>query len=38
MLGALRAKGLGDRDHSALLTFVEELAQHTIGAPAAARA
>jgi 2-hydroxy-3-oxopropionate reductase len=38
MLGALRAKGLGDRDHSALLTHVEELAQHTIGAPAAARA
>jgi 2-hydroxy-3-oxopropionate reductase len=38
MLGALRAKGLGDRDHSALLTFVEELAQHTIGASAAARA
>jgi 2-hydroxy-3-oxopropionate reductase len=38
MLGALRAKGLGDRDHSALLTHVEELAQHTIGASAAARA
>jgi 2-hydroxy-3-oxopropionate reductase len=38
MLGALRAKGLGDRDHSALLTHVEELAQHSIGAPAAARA
>jgi 2-hydroxy-3-oxopropionate reductase len=38
MLGALRAKGLGDRDHSALLTHVEELAQHTIRAPAAARA
>jgi 2-hydroxy-3-oxopropionate reductase len=38
MLGALRAKGLGDRDHSALLTFVEELAQHTIGAPAGAPA
>jgi 2-hydroxy-3-oxopropionate reductase len=37
MLGALRAKGLGDRDHSALLTFVEELAQHTIAAPAAPR-
>jgi 2-hydroxy-3-oxopropionate reductase len=38
MLGALRAKGLGDCDHSALLTHVEELAQHTIGAPDAARA
>jgi 2-hydroxy-3-oxopropionate reductase len=38
MLGALRAKGLGDRDHSALLTHVEELAQHSIGAPAPARA
>jgi 2-hydroxy-3-oxopropionate reductase len=38
MLGALRAKGLGDRDHSALLTHVEELAQHTIGTPAGAPA
>jgi 2-hydroxy-3-oxopropionate reductase len=38
MLSALRAKGLGDRDHSALLTHVEELAQHSIGAPAPARA
>jgi len=38
MLGALRARGLADRDHSALLTFVEELAQHTIGAPAGAAA
>jgi 2-hydroxy-3-oxopropionate reductase len=38
MLGALRAKGLGNRDHSALLTFVEELAQHRIAAPTAARA
>jgi 2-hydroxy-3-oxopropionate reductase len=38
MLGALRANGLGDRDHSALLTHVEELAQHSIGAPAPARA
>jgi 2-hydroxy-3-oxopropionate reductase len=38
MLGALRAKGLGDRDHSALLTHVEELAQHTIGAPTGAPA
>jgi 2-hydroxy-3-oxopropionate reductase len=38
MLQALRARGLGDRDHSALLTYVEELAQHTIGASAAAPA
>jgi 2-hydroxy-3-oxopropionate reductase len=34
MLGALRARGLGDRDHSALLTYVEELAGHAVGAPA----
>jgi 2-hydroxy-3-oxopropionate reductase len=34
MLQALRARGMGDRDHSALLAFVEDLAQHTIGAPA----
>jgi 2-hydroxy-3-oxopropionate reductase len=34
MLQALRSRGMGDRDHSALLTFVEDLAQHTIGAPA----
>jgi 2-hydroxy-3-oxopropionate reductase len=33
MLQALRARGLGDRDHSALLTYVEELAQHRIGEP-----
>jgi 2-hydroxy-3-oxopropionate reductase len=38
MLQALRTRGLGDRDHSALLTFVEDLAQHTIGAPAGAAA
>jgi 2-hydroxy-3-oxopropionate reductase len=38
MLQALRARGAGDRDHSALLTHIEELAQHTIGAPAAAPA
>jgi 2-hydroxy-3-oxopropionate reductase len=31
MLQALRARGLGDRDHSALLTFVEDLARHRIG-------
>jgi 2-hydroxy-3-oxopropionate reductase len=31
MLQALRARGRGDLDHSALLTFVEELAQHRIG-------
>ena len=33
MLQALRARGQGDRDHSALLTFVEDLARHRIGAP-----
>ena len=38
MLQALRSRGRGDRDHSALLTFVEDLAQHTIGAPAGASA
>ena len=31
MLEALRAKGRGDRDHSAILTFIEDLAQHEIG-------
>jgi 2-hydroxy-3-oxopropionate reductase len=31
MLQALRARGRGDNDHSALLTLVEDLAQHTIG-------
>jgi 2-hydroxy-3-oxopropionate reductase len=31
MLQALRSNGRGDRDHSALLTHVEDLAQHTIG-------
>jgi 2-hydroxy-3-oxopropionate reductase len=35
MLQALKSRGLGDRDHSALLTHIEELAQHTIGAAAA---
>src|ERR671928_85770 len=34
MLQALRSNGRGDRDHSALLTHIEDLAQHTIGAPA----
>jgi 2-hydroxy-3-oxopropionate reductase len=34
MLQALRTRGMGDRDHSALLTLIEDLAQHTIGAPA----
>jgi 2-hydroxy-3-oxopropionate reductase len=34
MLQALRSNGRGDRDHSALLTYIEDLAQHTIGAPA----
>lgn len=31
MMQALRQKGQGDRDHSALLTLIEDLAQHTIG-------
>ena len=31
MLEALKAKGRGDRDHSAILTLVEDLAQHEIG-------
>jgi len=34
MLQALRTRGQGDRDHSALLTHIEDLAQHTIGAAA----
>ena len=33
MLQALRANGRGDRDHSVLLNHIEDLAQHTIGAP-----
>jgi 2-hydroxy-3-oxopropionate reductase len=33
MLGALRAKGRGSQDHSAILTLIEDLAQHTIDAP-----
>jgi 2-hydroxy-3-oxopropionate reductase len=33
MLEALRANGRGDRDHSALLTHIEDLARHTIGPP-----
>jgi 2-hydroxy-3-oxopropionate reductase len=33
MLQALRSNGKGEQDHSALLTYVEQLAQHTIGAP-----
>jgi 2-hydroxy-3-oxopropionate reductase len=37
-LQALRTRGAGDRDHSALLTLIEDLAQHTIGAPAGAAA
>jgi 2-hydroxy-3-oxopropionate reductase len=32
MLQALRSNGRGDKDHSALLTHIEELAHHTIGA------
>ena len=31
MLAASKAKGRGDRDHSALLTLLEEAAQHEIG-------
>ena len=31
MLEALKAKGRGDREHSALLTLLEEAAQHEIG-------
>lgn len=31
MLGALKAKGRGDRDHSALLTLIEDEARHEIG-------
>ena len=31
MLESLKAKGRGDRDHSALLTLIEDLAQHEIG-------
>jgi len=38
MLQALRSNGRGDKDHSALLTHIEELAHHTIGAPAGANA
>ena len=34
MLEALLAKGRGDRDHSAILTLVEDLAQHRIGGDA----
>lgn len=31
VLEALKAKGRGDRDHSAILTYIEDLAQHRIG-------
>ncbi len=31
MLESLKAKGRGDRDHSAVLTLLEDLAQHEIG-------
>ena len=31
MLESLKAKGRGNRDHSALLTLIEDLAQHEIG-------
>jgi 2-hydroxy-3-oxopropionate reductase len=32
MLQVLRSRGRGDRDHSALLTYLEDLSQHTIDA------
>jgi 2-hydroxy-3-oxopropionate reductase len=38
MLQALRSGGRGDRDHSALLTHIEDLSNHEIGAPAGATA
>jgi 2-hydroxy-3-oxopropionate reductase len=38
MLQALRTRGQGDRDHSAILTLIEDLAQHTIGTPTGAAA
>jgi 2-hydroxy-3-oxopropionate reductase len=38
MLQALRSNGRGDRDHSALLTHIEDLSDHEIGAPAGATA
>jgi len=31
MLAALKVKGRGDRDHSAILTHLEDLAQHEVG-------
>jgi 2-hydroxy-3-oxopropionate reductase len=31
MLGTLRVKGQGQQDHSAILTLIEDLSQHTIG-------
>ncbi len=33
MFGALESRGLGDRDHSALLTLLEDWSQHEIGNP-----
>jgi 2-hydroxy-3-oxopropionate reductase len=38
MLQALRSNGRGDRDHSALLTHIEDLSAHEIGAPTGATA
>jgi 2-hydroxy-3-oxopropionate reductase len=38
MLQALRSGGRGDRDHSALLTHIEDLSNHEIGAPTGATA
>jgi 2-hydroxy-3-oxopropionate reductase len=34
MFQALRARGKGNQDHSAVLTLIEDMAQHTIAAPA----
>jgi 2-hydroxy-3-oxopropionate reductase len=31
MLESLKTKGRGDRDHSAILTLIEDEAQHEIG-------
>jgi hypothetical protein len=33
MLQVLKLRGQGDQDHSALLTLIEDWAQHQIGEP-----
>jgi 2-hydroxy-3-oxopropionate reductase len=33
MLQALKQRGQGDQDHSAILTLIEDLAQYRIGEP-----